>query len=168
MLVGVDSLGQAAVRNATVDDFRGDTAQFLVWHVDWAIRHSDAPRGRAYADSARTILERRVTAEPGEYVPRILLAIVYAHLGRKADALREGARAVEILPVSRDANDGADLQLDLAYVETLVGESDAAVKRLAYLLTIPSDISIPLLRVDPMWDPLRRNPRFLQLIAAPK
>ena len=89
---------------------------------------------------------------------------LYAHLGCKADALREGVRAVEIVPVSRDANDGPDL-LDLAYVETLVGESDAAVKRLAYLLTIPSDISIPLLRVDPMWDSLRGNPGFQRLLA---
>jgi len=153
------------VRNATIADFRGDTAQFLVWHADWAIRHGQPTRGRAYADSARTILERRVTADPGEYGPRMLLAVAYAHLGRKPDALREGARAVEILPVSRDANDGPDLQLDLAYVETLVGEPDAAVKRLAYLLTIPSDLSVPLLRVDPMWDSLRGNPGFQRLLA---
>ena len=94
-----------------------------------------------------------------------MLAVAYAHLGRKADALREGARAVEILPVSRDAIDGSDLQRDLAYVETLVGEPDAAVKRLAYLLTIPADISVPLLRVDPMWDSLRDNPAFQRLLA---
>jgi hypothetical protein len=98
--------------------------------ADWAIRHGEPTRGRASAESARTILERRVTADPGEAGPRMLLAVAYAQLGRKADALREGARAVEILPVSRDANDGPDLQVDLAYVETLVGESDAAAKRL--------------------------------------
>jgi len=165
MLVGTDSAERAAVRNATVDDFRGDTSQFLVWNADWAIRHGEQARGRAYADSARSILERRVAADPGEYGPRIQLAIAYAHLGRKVDALREGTRAVEILPVSRDANDGPDLQMDLAYVETLVGESDAAVRRLAYLLAIPSDLSVPLLRVDPMWDALRENPRFQQLVA---
>jgi len=165
MLVGTDSAERAAVRNASIDDFRGDTSQFLVWNADWAIRHGESARGRAFADSARSILERRVAAEPGEYVPRVQLAIAYAHLGRKADALREGARAVEILPVSRDANDGPDLQVDLAYVETIVGEPDAAVKRLAYLLTIPSDISLPLLRVDPMWDALRSNTAFQRLVA---
>ena len=165
MLVGTDSAERAAVQGATIDDFRGDTAQFLVWNADWAIRHREPTRGRTYAESALTILERRVAAEPREPWPRMQLAIAYAHLGRKADALREGASAVEILPVSRDANDGPDLQVDLAYVETLVGESDAAVKRLAYLLTIPSDISVPLLRVDPMWDSLRGNPGFQRLVA---
>ena len=50
--------------------------------------------------------------------------------------------------------------------ETLVGEHDAAIKRLAHLLTIPSELSVPFLRADPMWDPLRGNPRFQTLIAA--
>jgi serine/threonine-protein kinase len=98
----------------------------------------------------------------------MLLALSCALQGRKADALREGSRAVEMLPVSRDAWDGAALQEDLAYIETLVGEHDAAIKRLAYLLTIPAGVSLPVLRADPMWDPLRGNRRFQQLIAAPR
>ena len=98
----------------------------------------------------------------------MLLAIAYALLGRRADALREGKRAADNLPVSRDACDGADLQEDLAYVETLVGEHDAAIKRLAYLLTVPSGASVTFLRLDPMWDPLRSTPGFQQLIAAPR
>ena len=71
-----------------------------------------------------------------------------------------------MLPVSRDAWDGADLQEDLAYVETIVGEHDTAIKRLAYLLTIPSELSVPFLRADPMWDPLRDNPGFQKLLTA--
>jgi hypothetical protein len=59
------------------------------------------------------------------------------------------------------------MQEDMAYVETLVGEADAAIARLAYLLTIPSDISVPLLRVDPVWKPLRGDPRFKRLVASP-
>jgi hypothetical protein len=113
------------------------------------------------------ILERRIAVDPGEAGRRMLLALAYAQLGRKADALREGARAVEILPVSRDAVDGADLQEDFAYVEMLVGNHDAAIRRLAYLLTIPSDVSVPMLRADPMWDPLRSNPSFQRLVATP-
>jgi hypothetical protein len=69
--------------------------------------------------------------------------------------------------VSRDGNDGADLQEDYAFVQTLVGETDAAVKRLAFLLSIPSDVSMNLLRFDPMWDPLRGNEAFQRLVAAP-
>ena len=61
--------------------------------------------------------------------------------------------------------DALDIQEDFAYVEMLVGETGAAVQRLAYLLSIPSDMSVPQLRVDPMWDPLRGNPRFQRLLA---
>src|SRR4029450_9810535 len=111
------------------------------------------------------ILERRVAADPAEPRTRMLLALAYALLGRKADALREGRRVGEMLPVSRDALDGADLQDDLAYVETLVGEHDAAIKRIAYLLTIPSEVSVPFLRADPMWAPLRGNPAFQRLLS---
>jgi hypothetical protein len=69
--------------------------------------------------------------------------------------------------VSRDAVDGPDLQEDYAYVEMLVGESDVAVRRLAYLLSIPSDMSVNVLRTDPLWDPLRGNPAFRRLVGAP-
>jgi len=165
MLVGSSPSDSALLRSLTADMFRGDTAQFLVWKADWARRHGDPARSLTCADSARLILERRVAADPGEAGPRMLLALAFAQLGRNADALREGRRAAEILPVSRDAVDGADLQEDMAYVELLVGDHDAAITRLAYLLTIPSDVSVPMLRADPMWDPLRKDPRFQRLVA---
>jgi serine/threonine-protein kinase len=168
MLVGSDPADSVVLRKLSAGSFNGDTSEFLVWRADWARRHGDPARSLTYADSARRILERRVAADPGEPRTRMLLALAYALLGRKVDALREGTRVVEMLPVSRDAYDGADLQEDLAYVETLVGEHDAAIKRLAYLLTIPSELSVPFLRVDPMWDSLRGNVRFQALIAAPR
>jgi len=166
LFIGYSPRDSAVLRGLTPALFRGDTAQFMVWTADWARRHSQSERARAYADSARTILERHVAAEPREAGTRMQLAIAYAELGRKGDALREAARATEILPVSRDGNDGADLQQDYAFVETLVGETDSAVKRLAFLLTIPSDVSVNLLRFDPMWDPLRGNPTFQRLVGA--
>ena len=168
MLVGSSPADSAVLRSLTVDMFRGDTAQFLVWKADWARRHGEAARSLTYADSARMILERHVAADRGEAGPRMLLALAYAQLGRKADAMREGTKAAELLPVSRDAVDGADLQEDFAYVEMLVGEHDAAIARLAHLLTIPSDVSVPMLRADPMWDPLRGNPRFQRLVTTPQ
>ena len=167
MLVGYNARDSAVVRSLSVDVFRGDTADLMVWNADWARRQGDPVGARAHADSARAILERRVAADPGEAGTRMQLAVAYAQVGRKADALREGARAVEILPVSRDAVDGPDLQEDYAYVEMLVGETEAVVRRLAYLLSIPSDVSVLLLRVDPLWDPLRGDPRFQRLVAAP-
>jgi tetratricopeptide (TPR) repeat protein len=164
LFVGYSARDTAVLRSLTPDLFRADTAQFLIWTADYARRQSQSERARAYADSGRVILERHVAAEPREAGTRMQLAIAYALLGRKADALREAARAGEILPVSRDGNDGADLQEDYAFVETLAGETDSAVKRLTFLLTIPSDVSMNLLRTDPMWDPLRANPAFRRLI----
>ena len=168
MLIGSDVADTAVLRKLTPGSFNGDTSEFLVWRADWARRHGNPARSLTYADSARIILERRVAADPAETRTRMLLALAYAQLGRKGDALREATRAAEMLPVSRDAWDGADMQEDLAYVETLVGEHDAAIKRLAYLLTIPSELSLAFLRADPMWDPLRGNPGFQKLVAAPR
>jgi len=167
ILVGYTATDSAVLRHLTPDMFHGDTSQYLLWNADWARRHGEAARGRAYADSALTMLEQRVKADPSEPGPRMLLALTYAQLDRRSDALREGHRAVEMLPISRDAIDGGEMQEDMAYVETLVGETDAAIDRLAYLLTIPSDVSIPVLRVDRMWDRLRGNPRFQRLVATP-
>jgi TolB-like protein/Flp pilus assembly protein TadD len=167
MLVGYTARDSAVVRSLTPDVFRGDTAELMVWTADWARRHGEADRWHAYADSARTMLERRVAADPNEPGTRMQLAVAYALSGRKADALREAARSTEMLPVSRDASDGPELQEDYAFVEMLVGETDAAVKRLAYLLTIPYERSVNDLRVDPTWDPLRGNPGFRRLVGAP-
>jgi serine/threonine-protein kinase len=164
-LVGSDPADSAVLRRLTAGNFNGDTSQLLVWKADWAHRHGDSAGGLTYAESARTILERRVLADPSEARVRMHLAISYALLGRKGDALREATRAAEMLPVSRDALDGADIQEDLAYVEMLIGEHEAAIKRLAYLLTIPSELSVPLLRADPMWDLLRTSSSFQRLLS---
>ena len=165
MLIGSGPADSAVLRALTAGNFNGDTSEFLVWKADWARRQGALARSLTYADSGRVILERRVAADPGEARIRMLLAIAHALLGRKGDALREAKRAVETLPVSRDAWDGADLQQDLAFIETLVGEHDSAISRLASLLAIPSGLSQTYLRVDPMWAPLRDNPRFQELIA---
>ena len=149
LFVGYTARDSAILRSLTPDLFRADTGQFMIWTADYARRHGQSERARAYADSGRTILERRVAAEPNEAFTRMQLAIAYALLGRRVDAVREAARAGQILPVSRDGNDGVDLQEDYAFVETLDGEADSPVKRLTFLLTIPSDVSLNLLRADP-------------------
>ena len=166
LLIGSDRADTAVLAKLSANSFNGDTSEFLVWRADWARRRGEQARSLTYADSARRILERRVAADPAEARTRMLLALANALGGRKSIALGEASRAVETLPISRDAWDGPDLQEDLAYVETLVGEHDAAIKRLAYLLTIPSELSVPFLRADPMWDPLRGNPAFQKLVAS--
>jgi Flp pilus assembly protein TadD len=91
------------------------------------------------------------------------LGQAYALLGRKQDADREGRRAVELLPVSRDAWDGALLLENLAEIHARTGDVDAAVGELDQLLSIPSHISPGLLRIEERWAALRSDPRFVKL-----
>jgi serine/threonine-protein kinase len=74
-------------------------------------------------------------------------------------------RAAELLPVSKDAMLGTYRAIDLAQIYTMVGEKDAAIDELEHLLSIPSPLSVHLLRLDPIWDPLRNHPRFQRLVA---
>ncbi len=119
----------------------------------------------AYYDSSRVTYEERVEKDPDDYAAHSNLGIAYAGLGRREDAIREGKRAVEILPLSLDALWGTGRILALAKIYTLLGEHDAAIDQLELLLSIPSEVSVPLLRLDPRWDPLREHPRFKALVS---
>ena len=86
-------------------------------------------------------------------------------LGRKEDAITEGEFAVELMPMSKEAWRGAYREEDLARIYTMVGEYDAAIDRLERLLAVPSPTAVPMLRIDPSWNPLRDHPRFQALLA---
>jgi tetratricopeptide (TPR) repeat protein len=127
----------------------------------------DSGRSRAFYDSALTILEKELKTRPNDYRVHSSLGLVYAGLGRREEAIREGKLATEILPVSKDALDGGSRVEVLARIYAMVGEHDAALDQLEYLLSIPSDFSISLLRLDPQYDPLRGHPRFQKLLEQP-
>lgn len=119
---------------------------------------------RAYYDSARTLLSRKVQERPGDPRLRSALGIAYAGLGRRQEAVHEAEQAVALLPISKEALRGQFCVLELARVYTMVGEYDAAVDRLQYLLSIPAHLTPAWLRIDPTWDPLRGHPRFERLV----
>ncbi len=121
-----------------------------------------------YSDSARIILENRIQSRPGEAFFHSYLGIAYAGLGRKEEAIREGKKGVELLPVPKDALDGPGYVQNLAQIYVMVSDYDSAIDQLEYLLSIPSEISIPYLRIDPTWAPLRNQPRFQKLLARSK
>jgi len=75
---------------------------------------------------------------------------------------------VELLPVSKEALRGAHRVEDLARIYVMVGEFNMAINQIEFLLSIPSELSISLLRLDPAWDPLRDHPRFKKLIETGK
>ncbi len=119
---------------------------------------------QANYESARSILESKIDERPEDARFHSSLGIAYAGLGRKQEAIREGKLGIELLPVTKDAWRGPFRVEDLARIYVMVGESDLAIEQLEYLLGIPGEISIPLLRLDPAWNPLREHPRFKKLI----
>ena len=96
--------------------------------------------------------------------PRHVLSHDSSRLGKKDAAIAEGKRAVELLPESQDALDGPKMAVALAQIYAWTGESDQALQLLDRSLSTPNGVTVPFLRLDPMWDPLRSNPRFQALI----
>ena len=89
---------------------------------------------------------------------------------RKEEALREGRRACELLPISKDAIDGVGLAVYLAQIYAWVGEKDLAIEQIAAVERVPNYLTYGLLKLHPYWDSLRNDPRFEKIVAslAPK
>ncbi len=125
---------------------------------------------KSRAELARIALERAVRDHPGDPRFHASLGLAYAYLDLKSEAIKEGNHAAELNPVSKDAALGPPYVLNLARIYVLVGEYEQALNQLEYLLSIPSAefiwqfVSIPLLHLDPLWDPLRGNPKFQSLL----
>jgi serine/threonine protein kinase/tetratricopeptide (TPR) repeat protein len=114
--------------------------------------------------TARVMLETEVDAHPEDPRYHSSLGIAYAALGRKEDAIREGERAEELLPTSKDAVYGLPYELDLAHIYTLLGDYESAVAKIDEILSGPSLLSVPLLKIDPRWIRLHDHPDFQQLL----
>ncbi len=119
---------------------------------------------RNYYESARKVAAARVERQPDEALFHSTLGIAYAGLGRMQDAIREGEAGVDLLPVSKDALRGPYRVEDLARIHAMVGDREAAIGQLEYLMSIPVDIGAGALRLDPAWNPLRDHPRFQALV----
>ncbi|HEY4272358.1 MAG TPA: FlgO family outer membrane protein [Candidatus Udaeobacter sp.] len=131
---------------------------------------NDDTRAKLAFTEARAEQEKIVRAEPNFGPPRCVLGLIDAALGRKEEALREGRRALELLPAEKDAIRGPAMLKYLAIIAAWVGEKDLACEQLATAVGPPGAISYGQLKLDPFWDPLRGHPRFEQIVAslAPK
>jgi hypothetical protein len=90
--------------------------------------------------------------------------LIDAGLGRREEALREGRRAVELLPVEKDQVGGNVMIKYFAMIVAWIGDKDLACEQLAIALRRPSDLSYGQLKLMPFWDPLRGDPRFERLV----
>jgi serine/threonine-protein kinase len=99
-----------------------------------------------------------------------VLGLIDAALGQRDQALSEGRRAVELLPVEKDSTNGKRMIMSLARIAAWVGDKDLACQQLAVVIQLPSELSYGELKLMPWWDPLRGDPCFEQIVAsvAPK
>lgn len=119
---------------------------------------------RTSFDAARILLEQGIKENPNDSEIHSSLGVVYAGLNQKDAAIREGKLGVELGGISKDAFSGPDRVQDLAAIYVMVGEYETALDLIEQLLSIPSLLSVSLLRIDPVWDPLRSHPRFQKLL----
>jgi serine/threonine-protein kinase len=125
---------------------------------------------RTHAESARISLEEAVREHPRDSRFHAALGLAHAYLGYKEEAIQEGDSALKLYPASKDPVLAPIYVLNLAKIYTVLGEYEEAVHQLDYLLSIPSFeflwqvVSIPLLKIDPMWDPLRNHLEFQRLL----
>ena len=165
----------AAVAQALAAIPESGTAVDLNFPRSWCegmaarIKGDDATARAAFL-AAHTELERTVSEQPG-YAPALcVLGLIDAALGRKDEAIREGRRAIEILPITKDSIDGAELVKYMGVIYAWCGEKDLAIEQIAATLKIPNTLSYGNLKLHPFWDSLRGDPRFEKIVTdlAPK
>jgi TolB-like protein/Tfp pilus assembly protein PilF len=130
----------------------------------------DSAGAIAAFSNARKILEQRLAIKPEDARTLAVLAQVDAGLGRKELAIQEAQQAVDLMPVSKDIYDGALVLEGLAQVYTWTNEPDRAIELLQKLAAMPSYVNYARLKLHPMWNPLRGDPRFEKIVKslAPK
>ncbi len=129
-----------------------------------ALKH-DAANVRVYAEEARQAFEEQLRTTPDSAQRHVFLGLALAYLGRKEEAIREGERGVALDPVAKDGVRGPYYQHELVRIYMLVGEPEKALDKLEPLLKIPYYLSPAWLKIDPNFDPLRKNLRFQKLVA---
>lgn len=143
----------------------------ITWPRDWyvgLVAHcfkDDAAAKNAFT-SARAIAAEAVSEQQDYASAWAVLGAIDAGLGRRDDAIAEGKRACELLPLSKDAWDGAGFVTILAMIYSWVGEKDLALDQLTIAAKSPTGPSYGELKLDPSWDALRGDPRFEKIVAS--
>jgi TolB-like protein/Tfp pilus assembly protein PilF len=126
---------------------------------------------KSEAEQARALLEAQLAKRaPGDRTSLTESAWVYVCLERNDDALRIAREATEAMPIEKDALVGGYFLTGLAQIQAHTGHVEGAVKTLRQLLIIPAGeyVSVTRLKIDPVWDPIRNDPRFQKLLSEPE
>jgi serine/threonine protein kinase/tetratricopeptide (TPR) repeat protein len=145
-----------------------DVIQFNRPFVEGVIARmtNEGDKARVGFTAARAEHEKVVQAQPNYGPPLCVLGLIDAALGRKEDALREGRRAVELLPVEKDAINGVRMICYLAMIAAWAGEKDLACEQLEIAVNPPAPVTYGQLKLLPFWDPLRGDPRFEKILSS--
>ena len=145
------------------------------WLAMVARLKGDVAAASAGFTRVRANLEETMRVDPDNVDLLSHVALIDAALGRKEEALREGRRAVELVPLAQEAmfgsyNNEGRIKTNFAMICAWIGEADLALEQLEAVTKTPGGPSYGELRLDPMWDPLRGDPRFEKIVAslAPK
>jgi serine/threonine protein kinase len=163
---------KSALSMSSENPYSDDVIQFNRPFLEGVIARmtNDTDGARAAFTAARAEYEKMIEAQP-DYGPTLcVLGLADAALGRKEDALREGRRAVELVPVEKDAISGSRMVVYFGMIAAWVGEKDLACEQLAVAIRPPAPVTYGQLKLLPFWDPLRGDARFEKIVAslAPK
>jgi serine/threonine protein kinase/Flp pilus assembly protein TadD len=139
----------------------------LAARVAIRVLSGDGGADEAESEEARQLLEADLRERPEDAFAMTQLSWVYVALGRNADALHAAHQAAQSVPIEKDAFGGPSFAAGLAQIQARTGQPGEAVKTLHRLLSIPAGIAVSLkrLQIDPVWDPLRNDPGFQQLLS---
>lgn len=159
---------EAALEALGTNTFGDDAIQFSRSFGEGLIARmtNDEAKARSAFSIARTEQEKRVQAQPNYGPAIVVLGLIDAGLGRKEEALREGRRAVELLPIEKDSINGMHMIVNFAIIAAWVGEKDKACEQLAVATRLPGYLSYGQLKLLPYWDPLRGDARFEKIVAS--
>lgn len=125
---------------------------------------NEPAKAHAAYEKALPLVQKEVAEAPDDPSRHCMLGGILALLGRKEEAIQEGKRAIELRPESKDAFDGPMYTIALAQIYTWTGDKDQALQLIDKSLNTPNGLTGPILKLDPVWDALRDDPRFQALI----
>jgi serine/threonine protein kinase/Tfp pilus assembly protein PilF len=162
------SLTQRVLANYPVGGVSADGVNVPKSYWEGVVARCEAKPDEAKQAFLRARTEMaKILDEQGNFAPALsFLGLIDAGLGRKEDALREGRRACELLPISADAVDGTDLAVNLALIYAWVGEKKLAIDQINFVQRFPNLLSYGVLKLHPFWDPLRGNRDFENVVAS--
>jgi hypothetical protein len=133
------------------------------------MRGDEAAAQKAFT-AARAEMERTVNEQVDYAPPLAVLGLIDALLGRKQEAIAEGQRACELVPLAKDSINATYMKGFLCLIYAWTGEKNLAIEDLTAVMKLPGYLSYGELRLHPFWDTLRGDPRFAQILAnlAPK